>query len=306
VDSISRRILGSEYRFRVILKHPLAFLARVWRGMRRNQVFLMAGAIAYNALLSLIPFLALILMGLSYFADEAALLGTLREAIEIFIPGQSDIVLLQVQGLVAGKEGLGWVAVALLIFFSASAFLVLERALERIFEHRRRIQRRHLLVSVVIPYLYMLALALGLIGLTVLTGVVTGFEERIPETLWGIHFRDAFASGLGFVSVYLFQVALLTSFYLVMPIGRISVPAALAGGVFAATLWEIVRRILSWYLSSVSSVNLVYGSLAAVIIALLLLEVGAIILLAGAQVIAEYERFVHRERFRRRPVQAED
>jgi len=288
----------------VILKHPLAFLARVWRGMRRNQIFLMAGAIAYNALLSLVPFVALILLTLSSFADETALLQTVKEAIEIIIPGQSDVVLLQVQGLVEGREGLGWVAIGLLIFFSASAFFVLERALERIFEHRKRIQRRHILVSVIIPYLYMLTLAVGLIGLTVLTGVISGFEERIPETLWGIHIRDAFASGLGFISVYLFQIALLTSFYLVMPVGRISLPASLAGGVFAATLWEIVRRILSWYLSNLSSVNVVYGSLAAVIVALLLLEVGAIILLAGAQVIAEYERFVHRERFRRRPRQA--
>jgi len=258
----------------------------------------MAGAIAYNALLSLIPFLALILLSLSYFADEAELLQTLREAIEVLIPGQSDVVLLQVQGLIAGREGLGWVAIALLIFFSASAFLVLERALERIFEHRVRIQQRHILVSVVIPYLYMLVLGLGLIGLTILTGIVTGFEQRLPETLWGLDFREGFASGLGFLSVFGFQAALMTSFYLVLPIGRISLAAAAAGGVFAAALWEAIRRILSWYLSTVSIVNVVYGSLGAAIIALILLEVGAIILLAGAQVIAEYERFVHRERFR--------
>jgi YihY family inner membrane protein len=282
----------------LILKHPLAFLARVWRGMRRNQVFLMAGAIAYNALLSLVPFVALILLGLSYFADEAELLQTLRDAIEVLIPGQSDVVLLQVEGLLEGREGLGWVAMGLLIFFSASAFLVLERALERIFEHRVQIHRRHILVSVVIPYLYMLVLGLGLIGLTILTGVITGFEERLPETLWGLDFREGFTSGLGFVSVFGFQVALMTSFYLVLPIGRISLSAAVAGGLFAATLWEMIRRVLSWYLANVSFVNVVYGSLGTVIIALLLLEVGAIVLLAGAQVIAEYERFVHRERFR--------
>jgi uncharacterized BrkB/YihY/UPF0761 family membrane protein len=76
------------------------------------------------------------------------------------------------------------------------------------------------------------------------------------------------------------------------------VSSALVGGVFAATLWDAIRRVLSWYLSSISAVDVVYGSLGAVIIALLLLEVGAIIVLAGAQVIAEYERFVHRERFR--------
>ncbi|KPK61178.1 MAG: hypothetical protein AMJ59_01625 [Gammaproteobacteria bacterium SG8_31] len=298
MDFTSRRPLGSKHRLRLILKHPLAFLARVWRGMRRNQVFLMAGAIAYNALLSLVPFVALILLGLSYFADEAELLQTLRDAIEVLIPGQSDVVLLQVEGLLEGREGLGWVAMGLLIFFSASAFLVLERALERIFEHRVQIHRRHILVSVVIPYLYMLVLGLGLIGLTILTGVVTGFEERLPETLWGLDFREGFTSGLGFVSVFGFQVALMTSFYLVLPIGRISLSAAVAGGLFAATLWEIIRRVLSWYLANVSFVNVVYGSLGTVIIALLLLEVGAIVLLAGAQVIAEYERFVHRERFR--------
>ena len=90
-----------------------------------------------------------------------------------------------------------------------------------------------------------------------------------------------------------------------MPVGRISVPAALAGGFFATTLWDGIRRVLAWYLSQISVVDVVYGSLGAVIIALILLEIGAVILLAGAQVIAEYERFVHRDRFvprrKRRP-----
>ena len=266
--------------------------------MRRNQVFLMAGAVAYNALLSLIPFIALILLAGSHFMDERGLLETLQETVEVLIPGQSEVVLTQVQGLLAGREGLGWLAVILLVFFSAQAFFVLERALERIFEHRTRLLRRHVLVSFIIPYLYMLVLGLGLILLTITAGVVTGFEESLPEKVGGFAFREVFRSGLGFVSVYLFQVALLSSFYLVVPVGRISLSAALVGGVFAATLWDAIRRVLSWYLSSISAVDVVYGSLGAVIIALLLLEVGAVIVLAGAQVIAEYERFVHRERFR--------
>lgn len=265
--------------------------------MRRNKVFLMAGAIAYNALLSLVPFFALILLTVSSFMDASGLLETLHETIEVMIPGQSEVIINQVRVLLTGREGLGWVAVALLIFFSASAFLVLEDALERIFEHRAAIHRRHFLVSVIIPYLYMLVVGAGLIGLTVVSGVVSGFEAQLPETIWGFEFRDPFSSTLGFVAAFLFQVVLLTSFYLVMPVGRISVPAALAGGFFATTLWDGIRRVLAWYLSSISAVDVVYGSLGAVIIALILLEVGAVILLAGAQVIAEYERFVHRDRF---------
>jgi len=45
-----------------------------------------------------------------------------------------------------------------------------------------------------------------------------------------------------------------------------------------------------WYFSTLSMVNVIYGSLTTAIVALIFLEVGAIILLFGAQIIAEYER----------------
>jgi membrane protein len=55
-------------------------------------------------------------------------------------------------------------------------------------------------------------------------------------------------------------------------------------------LWEATRHILLWYFSTLSVVGVVYGSLATTIIGLLSLEIASIILLLGAQVIAEYER----------------
>jgi uncharacterized BrkB/YihY/UPF0761 family membrane protein len=75
-----------------------------------------------------------------------------------------------------------------------------------------------------------------------------------------------------------------------MPVGRIKLAHALIGGVTAAVLWEITRHILVWYLRTLSQVNVVYGSLTASIVVLLSLELGATLLLFGAQVIAEYER----------------
>jgi membrane protein len=75
-----------------------------------------------------------------------------------------------------------------------------------------------------------------------------------------------------------------------MPVGRLSLRHALVGGATAAVLWEISRHTLVWYLSTLSQVKVVYGSLATAIVVLLSLEVAAIILLLGAQVIAEFER----------------
>ena len=75
-----------------------------------------------------------------------------------------------------------------------------------------------------------------------------------------------------------------------MPVGKLSLRHALIGGITAALLWEITRHILVWYFSTLSLVNVIYGAFATVIIILLSLEAAAIIVLLGAQVIAEYER----------------
>jgi membrane protein len=86
-------------------------------------------------------------------------------------------------------------------------------------------------------------------------------------------------------------ILVLTSLYLVMPPrGRISPRHALVGGIVVGLLWETTRHILLWYFSTLSVVGVVYGSLATTIIGLLSLEIASIMLLLGAQVIAEYER----------------
>ena len=76
-----------------------------------------------------------------------------------------------------------------------------------------------------------------------------------------------------------------------MPFGRPVLAHAFIGGATATLLWEAARHVLRWYFTSVSQVGVVYGSLSSAIVALLSLEIAAIVLLLGAQVIAEYERF---------------
>ena len=83
---------------------------------------------------------------------------------------------------------------------------------------------------------------------------------------------------------------MLTSIYLVMPVGRLSLRHALIGGATAALLWEVTRHVLLWYFATLSQVRVVYGSLTTAIVVLLSLELLATVLLLGAQVISEYER----------------
>ena len=58
----------------------------------------------------------------------------------------------------------------------------------------------------------------------------------------------------------------------------------------ATVLGEVPRRILTYWFTNLSLVKSIYGTLATGVIVLLTLEVATVIILLGAQVIAELER----------------
>ena len=138
--------------------------------------------------------------------------------------------------------------------------------------------------------LFVLSLAVGLLIVTLVSGALNQLGTRTVTILGQPHSLDLLSSRLLYLLGMGGMILLLTSFYLVMPVGRISFRHALSGAVTATVLWEIVRRILVWYYSKLSLVNIIYGSLATTVVALLSIEMAVLILLLGAQVISEFDR----------------
>jgi YihY family inner membrane protein len=273
-----------------ILKHPGAFAIRTLKAFRANQGLLLAGAVAYYALLSIVPMLILTVIALSHFVDQGALLQTLGRYLEWLVPGQSRAVVAELANFLAHRDVLGWVLLGSMLFFSSLAFSVLENAMSVIFYHRVAIRRRRFLISAVIPYAYILSLGLGLLLVTLVAGSLQAMGLQRVEFLW----RSWSLGGLSGVLLYLLgfagEVFVLTSVYVVMPVGRPSWRHALLGAVAAALLWELSRHVLVWYFTTLSQIGTVYGSLTTAIAVLLSLELAATLLLLGAQVISEYER----------------
>lgn len=275
-----------------VLRHPLAFAVRVLRQFQVNQGLLLAAAIAYYALLALVPLVILLLVVLSQVINEAQLLDLLHRYLEQLVPGESDLILNQVAQFLGQRRVLGWAMAGTLMFFSATAFGVLENAMMIIFAHRHAVHRRYWLISLLLPYLAVLLLGFGLLTMTLLIGLLQGLtagEIRLFGGQWSL-------SGLQTLALYtvglLSQIGALTLIYQLMPVGRLPWRHALIGGVIAGLLWEGVRAGLVWYLANLSAVNVVYGSLAGVVIVLMTLDAIGIIILLGAQVIAEYERLL--------------
>jgi len=272
-----------------ILQHPLRFLLRVLKAFHANQGLLLSGAVAYYALLSIIPLLILLLVALSHIANEAQVLTVLARYLELLLPGESRPLLEQVQTFLEHRQALSWVLVGVLLFFSSLAFSVLESAMSVIFFDRAKVQRRHFLVSALLPYLFIVLLAIGFLAVTLVSVILQGMKYLQLPLGWDVPLEGLtgtvlYALGLGS------QILLLTGIYVLMPVGSRPLRHAIIGGITAGLLWEFTRHLLVWYFAHLSFVNVVYGSLATTIIALLMLEIAAIILLLGAQLIAEYER----------------
>lgn len=274
---------------RWILAHPIAFLRRVLRGFLRNNGMLLAGAVAYYNLLSIVPLFTLVLLALSQFVDPARLVEIVHGYLALMLPAQAGAIADEVATFLDHRDVLSVVTIGVMIFFSSLAFSVLEKAMAGIFHHRPR-RPRSLLVALILPYLHVVLVGVGLIVVSGIAGALATVEQAplvIGQWTFGL---SGLTTGVLYALGLVGQILLLTSFYMVLPAARVSWRPALVGGIVAGLSWEIARRALVWYFSTLSLVNVIYGSLATAVVALLSLEVAGLIVLMGAQVIAEWER----------------
>jgi YihY family inner membrane protein len=243
-------------------RSALLLLGRAVTAFRRNQGLLLSGAVAYYTLISLVPLFVVLLVVLSHLIDEASLLSTVRQNLELVLPGQAAGITAQVGAFLEHRPVVGLVGGAVLLLFSGMAFAVLERAMSVIFFHRVQAQRRHAVVSAVLPYLFVGALGVGLVVVTLISGALD-VVGRDSVAVLGHEFALAgLARGLLHAVGFIGLALLLTALYLVLPHGRLSLRHALVGGVTATALWEVTRSILVWYLARLSMIDVVYGSLA--------------------------------------------
>jgi YihY family inner membrane protein len=273
-----------------ILAHPLDFCLRTVRGFLANQGLLLAGAIAYYALLSLLPLMILSVIVLSRLVDQAQLFAALARYLEWLVPSQSQALLADMAGFLDNRVALGLVLAVTLLFFSSLLFGILEKAMGIIFPHRGRLRKRHALVSMVLPYCFVALLCVALLAVTLVSTALQALAQDSVHLL-GHDWSLVGVSGFFF---YVFGVALETLavavLYLALPVGRMPRRHALLGGLAASLAWELVRHALVWYFTHLSKASVVYGSLTTAVVALFSMEIMAALLLLGAQVISEYER----------------
>ena len=242
-----------------------------------------AAALSFYVVLSVIPLLfVLISVGSYIVGSTSSFFPYIISILKQVIPDISPAVIQDVGNLLQNRGAIGVLGFIFLLFSSDLALLEAKRSLDVIFRLEKRknplfIKGKSMLVivagGIVVSFLFII---------TPIFKVLIKLDlPLISTTLFIV--AQIFSSRLfAFFMIFL----LFSAAYFFLPSKRIDRKYIFIAGGITTILWTIVRVLFSWYLAHRSRINIVYGSLAAIIITILWVYYTSLIFLLSAEFVS--------------------
>lgn len=247
-----------------------------------------AASIAYYMLLSIFPFLLLVLSVLARVSvsDDYGQ-RTLLELLGGALPSRFDFLASQLRELARTPLNLGLAGTALTLWASMGVFGAVTSAVNHAWGVERNYSFwQHKLVA------FLMMLAAAVLAITAIT--LAGFAQ-VVEARWFSEVR-ARAPELAGVLRTVADNAVTPAFvvvvglvYYFIPNTRVRLRDVWFGAILAGVLWRIAFAGFAWYVRDLSRFT-VHGSIAAVVVFLVWIYMSAVILLYGVEVTAAWAR----------------
>lgn len=248
-----------------------------WQAYSQHEMTMLAAALAYYLLLALFPLLLLLIaIATPFLSSEQVIRETIRFASSYAPTGAAELrrVLEQV---INARGPVTLVAALGLLWSSSGVFDLVQKGLNRAWHvSQPRPLWRQRLVSIVT------VVAVGLLfGLSFFTSafVRSGFRFRVE-------IGGASIELLGLLLTLPLNFLLFSTIYKFFPYRHLTYDQVWGGALLASILWELAKIVFVVYLLNFARLNLVYGSVGAVIALLLWGYITATILLFCAEMSA--------------------
>ncbi len=259
------------------------YLKLLYEKYHTDAAPLLASAIAFAALFSLIP---LILLGVSLVGYLIASPERQLEIVEFAtaaLPGElGDVIGDNIGALVASRAFTSVLAILGLIFAGLAVFRSIEWAMNRIFmaaDPRSPLKATmlHLGLASLLLGLFILSTgAAAVVPVLLSLGSTLGLEAETTTTALTLYTRGAAT----LVSFILFLVIL----RFVPPV-NLSLKETWKPALGAAVSWELAKIFFAWFLENLARYNVVYGSMGAFIAIMSWIYLSALILIVTAEII---------------------
>ena len=239
-----------------------------------------ATSLVYTTLLSLVPFLAVMLSVLKAFGVHQQIQPILAQALDPLGPKGAEITTNIIQFVDNLKVGvLGAVGLAGLFYTTYSLIEKIEEALNSIW----RIEGGRPFARKITDYLSVVLV--GPVFVFTAFGLTASAQNHwLVQTVMGIQPLGEMILILTNLLPFFFMCFVFTFLYKFVPYTTVNLSSALVGGVTAGVFWHLAGMAFAAFVSSSGRYSAIYSSFAVLILFLIWLYVGWLIVLAGAQV----------------------
>jgi membrane protein len=250
----------------------------LYRSFMGKNVITLAASVSFFSFLSLFPFLVLVVSLASIFFERRQALEQIDRLLQTFPQGVSDTVARVLMGVVNRGRVVSAVSFLVLTYSSFAAFGQLRYALNKVMGTQKKTTGG---IAILKAFGFFVAVAVVVL-LLMLSGSTLFVLARILERLTLIR-----ALWLVESIAFLGEILLCSASYRYLADRRLRWRNVLIGGLFTAVLWEILKVLFGWYVSSIHGMAAVYGFIGSIFFLMLWLFYAVLIYFAGAHISVE-------------------
>jgi membrane protein len=268
---------------------------RVWQQSAEDNVPFLAGGLAFNILLALVPFVLLLIGGLSFLLGNqpAEAVDTVTSLVGQLLPNGShaaDALLRGVIGDVLETRGAVTLYSAIgFAWFSTRLFGSLRSVLALTFDG----SDRSIVAGKLFDLLATVVATLGVVIYVVFSAYLDLATTRGLSLLREVGLRESAMGGLTYLFGRALAVslvfALFSALYRGLPRSRPPVRVAFVGGATAAVLFEIARHLFAVLVRNADPSSLYTGTIAAIVAIVFWTYYAAFLFLIGGEVAQAYD-----------------
>lgn len=298
-------------------KRPLAvrfgwtlrdYAKRVWDNSGEDNIFFLAGGIAFNILLAAVPFFLLLAAALAYFMNQSADVSSLgiTAFVDQLLPprpsGESSEVNRILVNIIKAKGTVGAYGAIGFIWFSTRLFGSLRSVLAEIFDID---SDRGIIAGKIFDIKITLVSTVFLIAYTALSAylaIATSQGVRVLEQA-GLR-KDLMGQleyNVGQAIAFVFIAMMFFSLYKFLPLKKIRWQTALIASLFTSFMLEAAKYMFGAYVRSLNPASVYSGTIAAAVIIVIWVYYAAMIFILGGEVAQVHElrrvRKLQREAF---------
>lgn len=267
-----------------LLKIPaIQLIYRVAVGLGDHDTSQRAAGVTYYALLSIFPLLLGLIAVFGIFLPSINLQNDLLNFVGKSFPGAADFFKQNIENIIQMRGSMGVLSIIILFWSASSLFSSISLAINRTWEIRRS-------RSFLIAKAGDLGMALS-IGVLFLLSLGSSALISVLGGVFGLHSANLIMLDAGSrLAAFLLILLVFLLLYKLIPNTRTYWRDIWPGALVAAVLFEIARTLFVFYLANFANYQLLYGSIASIIILLVWIYYSAFIMILGAEFTFQYGR----------------